>query len=441
MNRKDIIKKVKDAGVVGTGGAGFPTHIKINTEIDYVIANGLECEPLLKVDQHLMTLFPKKIISGLQTIMKATKAKKGFIALKKKYSNAALSLQNHIKNKQIEIKLLDNFYPAGDEQNVVFEIIKKVVPEAGIPLNIGAVVQNIGTLYNVHNAINNIPVVNKLVTVTGEVKKPRTYYAAIGTPIKKIINLSEISIKNFIILNGGPLMGNLADYNNDVITKTTSCLIVLSEDSILAVKKTENINKSIKLAKTLCIQCNTCTENCPRNALGHDLKPHLLMRKIGLGKSFIDESFADAYLCSECGVCGLYACPMGLLPHKVIKFIKMKLLEKNVQNKHLNQNPKVKLLYNEKRIPTDKIVKRLNIDKYYHLDAPITMKKYDSSNVRIPLLQHIGKPAIPVVKEGQHVNKYQLIADIKNNELGAKIHSSIKGRVSKITQEFVEIKK
>lgn len=442
MNKDQIIEKIKKYGVVGAGGAGFPTHIKLDAKVDYVLANGLECEPLLYNDQELMTYYPRVILTGLQLTMNAVSAKKGIIVLKKKYKNPIKILKKHIKNyKNIELKLVENYYPAGDEQSLVYEILKRIVPEGGLPLDVGVLVQNVCTLYNIYSAMIDIPVVDRFVTITGEVKKPGVYCVSIGTPIKDILNYTKIKINNFKVLQNGPLMGSVVNYDSEVITKTTSALIVLPDSHLLIRKKEENVNKSIKKAKSLCIQCNTCTLNCPRNSLGHNLKPHLLMRKISLGDKFIDESYTDSLLCCECSICSYYACPMDLLPHKVIQFIKSKIKEKNIKSNFNNKNPESHPLYKTKKIPTNKLIKRLNLSKYINIKPSMINKRYDSKYVRIRFNQHIGKTAGPIIKKGDKVKRFQLIADIKNNETGANIHSSIDGIAVNITQNFVEIKK
>lgn len=442
MNQDEIINKIRDAGVVGAGGAGFPAHIKANNNVEYIIANGMECEPLLQTDQLIMTHHAKKIIKALECLIKITNAKKGFLALKKKYKKAIESFKTHLEdNINIELKLFDSFYPAGDEQTLVYETIGKIVPEKGIPLNVGVLVQNVGTLYNIYNALHDIPVIDKLITITGEVANPGLYYTGIGTPVCALLDKAQIKIKDYVVLDGGPLMGNLINPKQAVITKTTSGLIILPNNHPFIRLKTESINKSIKMAKTVCIQCNTCTENCPRNALGHNLKPHLLMRKIAFGEEFIDESFQDAYLCCECGICSYYACPMDLSPHKVIQHIKYNLQQKKFSTQSKPIHPEPHSFQAEKKIDTKKFLKRIDLSHYNLHPLPLIRKRYEADIVHIPLQQHIGKKAECIVKKDEKINRGQLIADITKNGIGAKIHASISGTVTNITKDFVEIKK
>jgi len=437
--REEIVKVIREEGVVGAGGAGFPTYVKINSNVEFVIANGVECEPLLKVDQHLMENFPKKIIEGLKLVIKATNAKKGFIALKEKYKKAITKLNENLKNeKNIEIFTLKNFYPAGDEQILVYNVLNRIVPELGIPLNVGVVVDNVGTLYNISNAYEGKPVISRFLTITGAVKNPLTIEAAIGSSIKELIEFAGgVIIDDPIFIEGGPLMGKIIQPENSFVTKTTTGIIVLSKKDFVSNVKNENISRSIKLAKTLCIQCNTCTENCSRNSLGHNIKPHLLMRKIAF-KSEIDETFSDAFLCSECGLCSYFACPMNLKPHRVIQYIKSELIKKGIKPKDINKNPTADKFYNNKRVPAYKLIKRIDLEKY-ESEAPLVNKYYEPERVVVLLKQHIGAPSIPVKNENSKVKKYELIADIPENQIGSKIHSPINGRIKNVTKNFIEI--
>ncbi len=440
-SREEIIEKIKEAGVVGAGGAGFPTHIKINTSVEIVIGNGAECEPLLRVDQQLMELFPEKVIGGLKLVMQVTGAKTGIIALKKKYKKAIDALIKRLNKKDnIKLFLLNNFYPAGDEQTLVYTVTGKVIPELGLPLDVGAVVDNVGTLINIYDAVyENKPVTERFVTVTGAVNRPGTFLVSVGTSVKELINLAGgPSIKDYKILAGGPMMGNLIS-ENDVITKTTGGIIVLPSSHYLIRRRVERIKRSIKLAKTLCIQCNTCTENCPRHALGHNIRPHLLMRKISM-KSEIDKKFIDAFLCCECGVCSLYACPMNLSPRDVIKFVKQELIKKGIKPENLNKNPAAKSYYKQRKIPGEKLIHRIKI-KRYDVPAPINLELYQPRKVRILLSQHIGMPATPVVKSGETVERGAIIGKIPEGKVGSFIHASISGKVTRITDSYIEISK
>jgi len=226
---KSFIDLIKDAGIIGAGGAGFPTHVKLNAKVQTVIVNGAECEPLLKVDQQLMDKKADEILYALNKVVDETESKVGIIALKGKYKNAINNLNSKIKDyPKLQLFILENFYPAGDEQVLVYEVTKKIVPEGGIPLNVGVIVINVETLLNVYNAINGIPVTEKYLTVTGDVNNPVTVKVPIGISIEEAIELAGGSyIKDFSVIDGGPMMGKLVDDIKDPIKKNTKGLIVL----------------------------------------------------------------------------------------------------------------------------------------------------------------------------------------------------------------------
>lgn len=182
----EIAEKVRAAGVVGAGGAGFPTHIKLDSKVDTVIANGAECEPLLRADRYLMTRHAPQVAEGLRLVMQATGAARGIIALKREYEEATEALGSVVRDSSdVELHLMKSYYPAGDEFLLVYEATRRQVPEGGIPLEVGVVVQNVGTLYNVAQAQRDVPVTHRWLTVSGEVKEPKVLRAPVGTSSRK----------------------------------------------------------------------------------------------------------------------------------------------------------------------------------------------------------------------------------------------------------------
>ena len=205
-----IASKVRAAGVVGAGGAGFPTHVKLDSQVDTVIANGAECEPLLKADKYLMTHRATEVVEGLRFAMQATGASRGILALKREYDEAVQALTAASQGAaDITLHLMGSYYPAGDEFLLVYETTGRLVPEAGIPLAVGIVVQNVGTLCNVAAAQKGIPVTDCLLTVTGEVNEPRTLSVPLGTPFEQVISWAggyPRSEDKLALVAGGPMM-------------------------------------------------------------------------------------------------------------------------------------------------------------------------------------------------------------------------------------------
>ncbi len=444
MTKEEFIKKIKNAGVVGAGGAGFPTHIKLNNEAEFFIVNIAECEPLLKVDQQLAQFFATELVKTIDLIHNLLNIKKSYIAIKEKYEKAISNIQPLIKNKDyIKIHILENVYPAGDEQDIIYNVTGRIVPEGGLPLDVGVIVDNIGTLLNIYNSLSNIPVTHRWVTITGEVKNPQTLLLPIGTLIEDAINLCGGSkIKDFVIIDGGPMMGKIVS-PSDTVKKTTSGIIIFPDEHYFIQRKLEDIKNSIEKSRSVCEQCSLCTEYCSRHLLGHkDLQPHLMMRKISYLNVYDLSEYVDAYLCSGCGVCSYYACPMLLSPKDIYAFLKQALGKNNIKNPY--QTNKVSIsethpMYEERRVPVEKLKLKIDVKKY-DKDAPIKLNYIPNiKKVQIALQQHIGIKAIPKVRLEQKVKTGELIADIPANKVGARIHSSINGKVNKITDNYIEI--
>ena len=430
MTIENIVEKVKNAGVVGAGGAGFPTHVKLQAKVDTVIANGAECEPLLRIDQQMMVLNSEKIVRGLELAMESTGAKNGIIALKEKYHSAIESLKFKIQNSKfkIDIFLLDNFYPAGDEFSLVYEVTGKIIPESGLPLQVGCVVDNVVTLINIANAVDEEkPVTERPLTVCGAVKKPVSLIVPVGTSIKKLIEFAGgPTVSDYIILDGGPMMGNVVK-ETDSITKKTSGILVLPSDNRIAVIKTAKTEHTLKQIKSACEQCQDCTEICPRYLLGHKLECHKIQRSVGAGKF---ENLTTAFLCCECGLCD-WVCPIGLLPRRINQQVKKQLFAQGIKNPHKSVPIDVHPMRKYRKVSPERIISRLDILQY---DVPAPLVEFDEeiSEVKIPLHQNVGVPAEPAVKIGDRVKKGDLIAKIPEGKLSANIHSSIDGRVTEI---------
>jgi Na+-translocating ferredoxin:NAD+ oxidoreductase RnfC subunit len=179
-----LVTAVRDAGVVGAGGAGFPTHVKLAAQVECIIVNGAECEPLLHVDQELAKAYAPELVEALRACVSSTGASAGIFALKEKYREARGALTAAVAGQAgLSVFALENSYPAGDEHVLVHEVTGRVVPEGGIPLNVGIVVLNVETLYNIWSALQGQPVTDTFVTVCGEVKQPATLRLAVGTSI------------------------------------------------------------------------------------------------------------------------------------------------------------------------------------------------------------------------------------------------------------------
>ncbi|MGB9661244.1 MAG: 4Fe-4S dicluster domain-containing protein [Moorellaceae bacterium] len=439
-----VVEAVREAGVVGAGGAGFPTHIKLAARAEIVIANGAECEPLLCANQELMKDRAEGVIEGLRRAMEATGAAKGIIALKGKYSECIEALTQALdktkasdKESRIELFRLDNFYPAGDEHVLVKEVTGRTIPEAGLPLDVGVVVQNVETLYNIGRAAQGRPVTDKMVTVAGAVRQPVTLRAPLGTPAAELLKAAGgPTVDSYILIDGGPMMGKVIQEESPVI-KTTSGLLVIPRDTPAATGKTANWSVMLARARAACCQCRYCTDLCPRYLLGHSLEPHRIMRAVANGIGDV-QALTSALLCSECGLCETAACPMGLSPRRVNAELKKILAQKGVRYARREVGREREEERRSRRFPAKKLLLRLGMGEH-DLYAPYREVNLVPERVVLPLKQHAGKAAVPVVKVGQEVKAGDLLADIPENSLGARLHSSIDGRIADISEEAIVV--
>jgi len=423
--------------VVGAGGAGFPTYVKAKSQVEFVVANGAECEPLIHKDAELMKHFPGEIVAGMRLMMEATGARQGKFGIKSKNA-AAIEAVRSCLNGSIEIVELGDFYPSGDEYELVYTATGRLIPPAGIPLQVGCVVNNVETLYNVHFASQKVPVTRKFVSVAGAVKEPKSFWIPIGTSFRDLIAIAGgASVSEFAFFVSGIMMGTLSFDPDDVVTKTTAGLIVLPRDHYLVSRRERPPEQMHRIGKSACDQCSYCTEFCPRYLLGYEVMPHKVMRTLGFtatGKELFNQM---AELCCACGLCTLYACPEDLYPKEACDRSKADLREAGIR--FVQQKPVVVHPMKEyRRVPLTQLRKRLKIDDLER-ETPFEEVDFRPASVRIKLKQHAGKPARPAVNEGARVRKGRVIGRVEEADLGANIHASIDGAVRSVTPEYIEI--
>ncbi len=432
----NIKEKIRLAGIVGAGGGGFPTHIKAQAKVEYVIANGAECEPLIHKDYEIMARYPERVIQGVKLLMESTGAKKGIIGIKEKNKAAVETLSSVINDSRIKMHLLGDFYPSGDEFILVYEATKRLIPPQGIPLDVGIVVNNVETLYNISLASEDKTVTEKFITVAGAVNHPTSFLAPLGMSFRDVIDSAGgLSVKEFGVFVGGIMMGKLEFDLDQPITKTTAGLIVLPMDHILVQRKKLSEKSMSRIGKSACDQCSYCTELCPRYTLGYDVQPHKVMRSLGFTMTGEHIWNQCASLCCACGLCTLYACPENLYPKEACDKAKDDLKEKKIKwsgRTEVLPHP----MYEGRRTPLKQLMKRLGVTEYDHT-SDFSSKQMQPIRVVIPLSQHIGTPALPTVKVGEKVVKGQCIGDIPDGKSGARIHASISGIVRSVNHSIV----
>jgi Na+-translocating ferredoxin:NAD+ oxidoreductase RnfC subunit len=436
-----LAEKIRTAGVVGAGGAGFPTHVKAAAKAKWVIANGAECEPLLRVDQQLMIVHAAELVEGMELLAEAVGAGKVVIGLKKKYQGAIDTLKAEIarRGSRVELALLGGYYPAGDEHVLVYDVTGLQVPEGGIPMDVSVVVNNVGTVINIARANRDLPVTHRVLTVAGEVKRPVTLSVPVGALVEDVIAAAGgPTVAEYEILDGGPIMGV---FTTGQISKKTTGLIVLPRDHKQILYKKRPIEHDIKRAAWACDQCRTCTDYCPRYLNGHRMEPHIIMRLVGQQRAdaIPPEHLAEAYLCCQCGVCGMYACPTTISPDRVIAGLLKTMKEKQVPKTLLRKEFPVHPVRDGRKIPVSRFAARIDVLRYDR-DAPLRKEPLEVARINIPLQQHVGVPCRPLVKSGDRVAVGEMIGDVPEGALGAPIHASIAGKVEQVFEDAIFIR-
>ena len=301
--KENLNETVKNAGIVGMGGACFPTHIKLNPSVscDLYILNGCECEPYLTSDLRIMLEFPKDVISGFRELMKAAGIKHGIVGVENEEAYENLTKASN-KYKNIEIKLLKAKYPQGAEKMLIYSLTGRKVPTGKIPADVGVIVNNVSTAWAVNLARQGMPLTERVVTISGNVGNPKNLMVRIGT------KLSDIIKKDYEkIIAGGPMMGIAVPSKEVPLTKGTSGLIMISQ----LTRDYEN-----------CIRCSSCIDACPMN-----LMPTKLATYSATGNY---EKANEHYLfdCFECGCC-TYVCPSHIPIVQLIKAAKAELKNAN----------------------------------------------------------------------------------------------------------------
>ena len=444
----NLTSLVADAGIVGCGGAGFPTHVKLKGTYEYFIINGAECEPLLRNDRYLMREKAKEIILAAAYVAKELGIPHTVVALKRHYEEETAALEKAISDlgASVQLCLMDSFYPAGDEQTIVYEVTGRVVPPAGLPGEVGAVVDNVATVYAIYQAMQGLPLTHRFLTVTGEVNHPVVLKVPVGTPFTYCIRLAGgARIPDFYVVSGGPMMGKpVYDVENAVVTKTTSGILVLKKDCRHANANAIEIPHMLNRARSACIQCTQCTQLCPRHMLGHPIEPHKIMRKAAVSTDILsmldDPDVRNAQLCCECGVCETFACPMGLQPRRINSLIKQALGKNKIRYERSQSAYEASPLRDSRKAPSGKVAARAGVYKYNDYEIRDFLSD-EPEAVSIPLKMHVGAPCVPTVAVGDMVQTGKLIATPPAGALGANIHASITGRVTDITGDRITIMK
>lgn len=440
-----LLDQIKSAGVIGAGGAGFPTHAKLTSEADYILMNAAECEPLLRVDQQILAIYPEEIIKGFEMAGKLVNAKQAIIGIKGKHGDVIEILNNKIAamgvSDYVSVGILPDIYPAGDEQVLVYELTGRTVPETGIPIMCGCVVVNSETCLNIYKASMDQAVTETYVTLAGDIPNRITLKVPVGTPVMDVLKLSGIEdFSQYEIIDGGPMMGPLLADRNGYVLKKNKGYVILKKDHPLIQKKSVTDASAKRINHATCEQCRMCTDLCPRFLIGHAMEPHKSMRLMLYGHDDV-EGKKIGQLCCQCNLCEYFSCPIGLHPKMANMYFKNELLSQGIKYKPAEGKEYKGRTYRENRlVPSKRLMARIGIKKF-DADAPMTDMKLEPEMVCIMRGQHVGAPAEPIVNVGDRVTAGQMIGKIPEGALGAPIHASIDGTITEVTDKYIAIRR
>ena len=443
MNISAVLQRIRDAGVVGAGGAGFPTYKKLDAKVEHIIVNGAECEPLLYKDRETMLQEQELLFRGLEIMQELTGASIVTIAVKEKNADVIDAYQSDIEKRGYKTLIYPDVYPAGDEFVLVYEVTGQRVPPGGIPLAVGCIVDNVETIVNVARAVNGTPVIEKYITIAGEVRNPQTTLVPVGTSMRHCFELAGgLTVDAPVVLTGGLMMGGTETDLDQPITKTMGGLIPLPPNHHLVRRKTSSQTTYTRIGHGQCDQCSLCTELCPRYTLGYPIEPHRVMRTLLMTGEAKDRGSLWAAHCCECNICSLIACPEDLDPKNICVDAKQVLREHEIEwtpgeIDELFRDPHPARKGRE--IPIETLYQRLGLNPYKNPPAYFKKNSVQPRRVTIPLNSHIGAPAKAAVNVGDQVKKEDVVGTIGNDQLGCPVHASISGRVTAVTATAVEI--
>jgi len=314
LTQAEMVEIVKDKGLVGLGGSGFPTYIKLGTKekIDTVVVNAVECEPYLSSDYRMILQNPGQILEGLKYIMQALGAKKGLIAIKSKKTPLSQILNQELKTRysdmNVEVAMLGNHYPQGWEIEMFKWALGIEIPHGELPTKYGVVGFNVSTTYGIYNAIkHNLPVYERHFTVNGDaVKFPQNIRVRVGTSVKKLIEISDgydETQKEVVVVLGGPMMGTSVVSDDVVVSKTTTSVLVF---------------KNVEYKEEPCVRCGSCVYSCPVH-----IEPVQIMNAVKRNDKDAMKGL-EAYKCIECGLC-TYVCTSKIHVTDYVRKAKIKL--------------------------------------------------------------------------------------------------------------------
>lgn len=429
------VNDIQKLGVIGAGGAGFPTHVKLNSHPDTLLMNAAECEPLLHKDMQILRHHADMVLEGFRIAMELTGAQQGIVGIKEKHHEEIGLLEAKVSGK-VRVLPIEDIYPAGDEVTLIYMTTGRIVPAGALPLAAGCVVQNVETLYNIGA---NKPVVSKFVSVAGAVEEPATVEVPVGTTYAEVLSHFRPTIGNYVVRSGGLMMGALEEDLNKAVSKRTNALIVLPADHhcVTMYRRFSTDHAVDLIAKAACDQCSFCTELCPRYLLGQPVRPELAMRNRMFTREDMPMVNAGNLSCCECNLCTMYACPEGLDPKGATLIDKRTARSQKLSMSGSRQEAHP--MFDYRKVPVEKLKQRLDVGMFRD-EGPLRELHLEPAVVRVPLHEHAGTPATSVVKEGDRVKRFGMIGEA-SSDISSTVHASIDGVVKQINRDEITIER
>lgn len=437
MTFKDSLQ---EAGIIGAGGAGFPSYMKLAPGADTLLINGAECEPLLYTDYMLLRENLDTITRGAVAVLQGGGIAHALLCLKE-HTAAALGLaEGQSLAAGVTIKLLPNVYPIGDEISLIYEATGRVVRPGALPITAGVIVFNVETVYHIAKAtMQQMPVIEKWLTLGGAIAEPLVIRCPIGTAVRDLFAFYGITVpKEHVVLDGGPSMGKIIPWETAVVKKNTKAILILPQNIPAIISKMTDARVAVTRCASNCCQCTRCTDMCPRGLLGYPLEPHRMVRSATTVAEVSPAMVRAATLCCGCGICEIAACCQGISPKTIIAEFKKILAQNKLRyttEADVTPSPERK----DRMLPAGRWKSLLGVSRYDKC-AVLSPSYIAPKRVTILMNSHIGLPSLPTVTEGQMVKVGEKIAAAAAG-LSVPQHAPIDGIVTLVTNEKIMIER
>ena len=438
----DLKQLLKDCGVVGAGGAGFPSYSKLAEGASILLVNAVECEPLLYTSYTLLQERIRDIVVGMRAVMEYAKIPTGLIAVKGYRAEKLGYADGQELAEGVRIKYVPNVYPMGDEINLIYTATGRLVKPGQLPITQGVIVYNTETIYNIGLGVQfGQPVTKTYLTISGDIPKAYCVKVPVGMKIAEVLKIMNVEVPDtHVVIDGGPSMGTIVNLSTDVVKKPCSGLLILPKTIPAVRNKLRTKDENFRMASSVCCQCTRCTDMCPRHLLGYPLEPHKMVRSTLSAAQMTPELIKSASMCCGCDICGTLACCQDISPMQIIKEYKA-ILAKNKMRYVAGPNDEytVSPERDYRMVSAGKWKDVLGVARFDKFPPIYVEQKLVASEVEVPMSQHIGAPAIPCVKVGDTVNENEMIAQAAEG-LSVPHFAPITGRVTYIDDKKIVIK-